>query len=283
MANMRSSMNGDDFFWFVRDGSKPPVRCEYCGRLLYYVYPVIGGRQSAVGFYELCDCEGVKRAKAEEERKYMEELQQRAKLEQIERLFSLSNLGRRFRERTFENFRAELNPEAYRIALDYAQNFELYAQRGQGLIFTGSFGVGKTHLAAAIANYLIVNKSIPVVFGTVSALLGELKKAYESESISADRIEKRLCTVELLIIDDLGKEKPTEWLVEKLYLIINSRYENYKPVVITTNLTLDEIEQRVNIAGSYTGSAIVSRLVEMCKIVPMHGQDFRLNFRKNAC
>lgn len=283
MTNMRNFMNGDNFFRFVRDENKPPVRCEFCERLLYYVYPVVGSRQSSAGFYETCDCEGVKQREVEEERKYIEELQQKAKLARVEKLLSQSNLGRRFMERTFENFRFELNPEAYRVALDYAQNFEVYAKNGQGLIFTGSFGVGKTHLAAAIANYLIVHKSVPVVFGSVSFLLGELKKAYDSESISADRIEKQLCTVDLLIIDDLGKEKPTEWLVEKLYYIINSRYEDYRPVVITTNLTLDEIEQRLNVAGSLAGSAIVSRLVEMCRVVPMHGQDFRLSLRKNVC
>lgn len=283
MTNMHSSMNGDNLFGLVRDENIPPVKCEYCGKLLYYVHPVVAGRQSSIGFYEMCDCEGLKREKAKEEQRYVQELQQKIKLEQVERLFKQSNLGRRFKDRTFENFKPEFNLDAYRIALDYAQNFEEYSQQGLGLIFTGSFGVGKTHLAAAIANYLIVNKSIPVVFGTVSALLGELKKAYDSESVSADRIEKQFCTVDLLIIDDLGKEKPTEWLVEKLYYIINSRYEDYKPLVIRTNLTLDEIEQRLNVAGSLAGSAIVSRLVEMCRIVPMHGQDFRLSLRKNAC
>lgn len=289
MTNMRNSMNEpqqtgeiiNDMFKTIVDETKNK-KCPYCGKELQYRILVVQGRISQFGYLEECNCEGYLQEQKRKEQEELLKMQKEAELKQIERLFIASNLGRRFRDRTFESFEREANPKAYDIALDYAQNFETYKRRGQGLVFIGEFGTGKTHLAAAIANYLIQRK-VPVVFGTLAGLLREVKKTYDEDSIvSTEQIENRLKKVDLLIIDDLGKEKVTDWVLEKFYEIVNFRYENYMPFVITTNLTLKEIKQKFDNQHGYIGGAITSRLIEMCRVVKTEGEDYRKNLRKRG-
>lgn len=261
------------------DTSRKPEPCKYCGKMLNYVYFSVLGKK-VFSHLEKCDCpEAVaeeKRRQEEEERRRREEeqrIQMEIKMAKIESLFEQSKLGKRFRERTFENFRVtNENKKAFDIAWDYAQNFKEYAKQGQGLMFfSETYGTGKTHLAAAIANYLIP-QFIPVIFGNVTSLLGKIRESYDDESqYSEEDVLDTLSNVDLLIIDDLGKERVSAWVEEKLYMIINERYENYKPIVVTTNLTLEQIENRFPDCGG----AIVSRIVEMCRGVKLEGQDFR--------
>lgn len=259
----------------VDDDRYPPEPCPYCGKMLKWkIYELKGFR-----FYshlEECNCPGAEaereRRRQEEERRQREE-EHRRRMERIERLFFQSRLGKRFRERTFDTFEVqEHTKKAYEIALDYAKNFEVYKEKGEGLFITGGYGVGKTHLAASIANYLISNEIATVIFGNVTTLLGRIRHTYsDSSQYEEEQIMKELYDVDLLIIDDLGKEKPTQWVEEKLYMVINQRYENYKPIVVTSNLELEEIEQRLENCGG----AIVSRIIEMCRGIKIVGPDFR--------
>jgi len=259
----------------VEDHRYPPKPCPHCGRMLKYKAYSMFGRLFGTHL-ERCDCPG---AKAEREKLYQEQLKKqqeeelRRKMERIERLFQQSRLGKRFRDRTFEAFEiSDYNRKAFEIALDYAQNFGMYKEKGEGLFITGGYGVGKTHLAAAITNYLIRSKMATVIFGNVTTLLGRLRSAYSDDSeYEETQILKELHDVDLLVIDDLGKEKPTPWVEEKLYNVVNERYENYKPIIVTSNLELEEIEQRLETCGG----AIVSRIIEMCRGVKIVGPDFR--------
>lgn len=171
------------------------------------------------------------------------------------------NLGRRFASRTFSSFKVDGNEAAFYKSMSYVEHFE--ETEGRGLIFIGRAGTGKTHLAAAIINYLIYEKSIPAMFVTAIELFGLLRD-FDNQG---ERL-KRIKTVPLLVIDDLGKEKITDWNREKLFEIINARYEDYLPVIITTNDTTTELERNV-------GEAIYSRLCEMCNLVVMSGRDYR--------
>jgi DNA replication protein DnaC len=285
MTSMQNFMNEDsNFIRTVIDETREPKICPYCGKKLYYVRYVLFGQVREAGHYETCECEGAVKAREEEERRKEEEEKRKREIETIARLFEKSNIGERFKNRTFETFNPDQNLKAYQIALDYAENFEKYAQEGQGIIFMSKqFGVGKTHLAAAIANYLITKKHIPVIFGTLIGLLGEIKKTYDEDSIyTTAQVESKLRDVPLLIIDDLGKEKVSDWVLEKFYSIVNYRYENYKPMIITTNLTLEEIEEKFDNTNGYIGGAIVSRLIEMCRIMKMEGEDYRKIMKKRG-
>lgn len=177
-------------------------------------------------------------------------------------MLSESNLGRRFEDRTFENFDRGQFPTAYEKVKAYAEGFG--SNCGESLLLTGNPGTGKTHLAAAATNYIVKELGMPVRFGSFLELLENLKKGFGS----ADDLGRELVDVPLLVIDDLGKERQSEWSNAVLYRVINGRYENYAPVIITTNEDLQTLRHNV-------GEATFSRIIEMCDGVSMNGEDYR--------
>jgi len=154
------------------------------------------------------------------------------------------------RNMTFDNFdhkRLELpleQRENLRIAFSNAVEF---ARSPEGwLIFQGVNGCGKTHLAAAIANYQLVQGK-PVFFVVVPDLLDHLRSTFSPDSkISYDEFSEKLKETPLLILDDFGEQSATPWAQEKLYQLINYRYNAQLPMVVTTCLSLEEIETRIS-------------------------------------
>ena len=173
----------------------------------------------------------------------------------------------------------------YQSLKEYSEKLANSVER-KGLILVGNNGVGKTHLACSIANELIKN-GIPIIYGTLINLLAELKNTYDVDNnISEMKIIKLYEKVDLLIIDDLGKEKPSEWGLEKLFTIINSRYENNLPVIITTNYDQNSLINRISINGEIeTAKSIISRLYEMCYLVKIEDRYHRIKNKKvsNCC
>ena len=152
------------------------------------------------------------------------------------------------RRMTFDNFdykRLNLSPEqrqnlrqAFQLAREFASNPEGW------LIFQGVNGCGKTHLAASIANYRLIQGK-PVIFVVVPDLLDHLRSTFNPESkISYDEFFERIRTAPLLILDDFEQQSATPWAQEKLYQLINYRYNGVLPTVITTCASLEEIEVR---------------------------------------
>lgn len=167
------------------------------------------------------------------------------------RLFELSRLDR-LKHLTFENFDARGNNKAkfmtpqdinsLQVAKEVAENF---AHKPQGwLLFEGGYGCGKTHLAAAIANAAVVMAK-PTLFITVPDLLDTLRFAYGDPETTFESRFNEVRNADLLILDDFGTQNATGWAQEKLFQIINYRYINKIPTVITTNLMLDEVESRI--------------------------------------
>ncbi len=162
-------------------------------------------------------------------------------------LASLSHLDT-LRDKTFDNFslREELSPpesQGLRQARDKAQAF---AENPRGwLLLIGGLGCGKTHLAAAIANARL-ERDEPVLFIVVPDLLDYLRATFHPGSdVTYDERFEEVRTAPLLILDDLGAESATPWAQEKLYQIINYRYNAALPTVITTNARLEDIEPRI--------------------------------------
>jgi DNA replication protein DnaC len=164
------------------------------------------------------------------------------------RLFSLSHLDD-LKDLTFETFqpcgRKGLG-EQQANSLEWAFNrARQYASSLQGwLMITGGYGCGKTHLAAAIANFA-VGMGVPTLFLTVPDLLDSLRFAYDSEETSFEQRFEEIRNAPLLVLDDFGTQNATAWAQEKLFQIVNYRYINRLPLVVTTNLALDEIEARI--------------------------------------
>ena len=276
--------------WFCSDEQRKwpepppsPVTCPYCGELQYHKgrYMPLLGKIFWAPWPIPCECPNAIKARAQEKnaRILAEKHQEELKIRQnLERLKVNSGMRGRFLERTFDNY---LTPDEYtektkNTAMNYAQNFSTLGDKRNGLFILGDIGVGKTHLAAAIANYLLQNGEA-VICMTMIDLLARIKSTYDRGSISEGEILKIYETVPLLIIDDMGKEPPTDWGVSKIYTILNSRYEGYKPTIVTTNYTDAELERRLTPQNgdSMTARAIVDRLREMCEALIIEGQSWR--------
>lgn len=269
-----------------------PLPCEYCGALRYTKGIVLGNRIMWLpSGPEVCKCEKAQaelraqeQAKQEAEAKRLAAEAAARKNAQIAKIIGASGLGERFRRRTFEAFtQTPENMAAYRMAAGYAAKFaELRENPAEheknGLFFVGTKGTGKTHLAAAIANKLMADGT-PVLFATMINLLGKIKATFDRERTTANEAElmRLYKQVDLLIIDDMGKEPPTNWGLAKMYEIINDRYEDYKPIIVTSNYTADELVKRLTPADgdNTTADATVDRILEMTYTAPLAGESWR--------
>ncbi len=165
-----------------------------------------------------------------------------------ERLFALSHLDE-LKDLTFESFKprgrkglGEMHATSLEMAFNQARH---YAQSLNGwLLLQGGYGCGKTHLAAAVANFA-VGMGVPTLFLTVPDLLDTLRFSYDSEDTTFEQRFEEIRNAKLLVLDDFGTQNATGWAQEKLFQIVNYRYINKLPTVVTTNLALDEIEARI--------------------------------------
>jgi len=168
-----------------------------------------------------------------------------------QRLFELSRLDR-LSHLTFENFEIRGNKNAKFMTPQDAHNLQTtrdiaedFARAPKGwLLLEGGYGCGKTHLAAAIANFA-VSMGRPTLFITVPDLLDSLRFAYNDPETTFEARFEEVRNADLLVLDDFGTQNATGWAQEKLFQIMNYRYINKLPTVITTNLMLDEIESRI--------------------------------------
>lgn len=244
-------------------GISIPDTCPECGEPCKQVLDGIEAPKA-------CKCQ---RKRIEEYEFQLALSKKREQKERIEKIFEFSKIGERFKQRTFETFDANRNTAAYVASLDYAENFAKYKRKGEGLLFIGGVGVGKTHLEAAIANYLIEKQQESVIFGTFVSLLGKIRQSYERNEGRLGAKEGHLldamASCSLLCVDDLGKEKKSQWVAEKMFEIFNARYEDLKPLVITTNFSLSELRE-------YLDEAVFSRILEVCRVVECGGKDYRI-------
>jgi len=166
--------------------------------------------------------------------------QQELSQRRAEKLYEISNLGP-FSDKTFENF----NPAVPGVqgAFYAAQK---YAERPQGwMVIFGNYGAGKTHLAAATANELL-NNHYRVLFAVVPDLLDHLRATFgPSSEVEYDERFEAIRDVQVLVLDDLGTENTTPWAREKLFQIVNHRYNHTLSTVFTSNRKPEDIDPRV--------------------------------------
>ncbi|MDE8715974.1 ATP-binding protein [[Eubacterium] siraeum] len=262
-----------------------PEKCKYCGKTLYYECVVLMG-QAMIWNLEKprCDCEkavafwkgwDAKQEKIKKEKELAEE--QELRKQKIESILGESGIKKRYLSRTIDSFSVTAeNKRSFEVATDYIKNFREYFTQGKGLYLEGPCGTGKTHLAIAIA-LAIINTGVPVICKTSIDILGDIKRCYERNSeVTEEEVLEAYKTVDLLIIDDLGKEQVTEWSVPVLYSILNERYEALLPTIITTNYNTTALAEKLSAKGdTETATAIISRFVESSKRVTMSWADYR--------
>src|SRR6201984_2293993 len=163
-----------------------------------------------------------------------------------------------------------------------------------GLLLIGNIGVGKTHLAVGIIKELILSKAISCLFYDYRELLKQIQNSY-NESVKATELEvlRPVFDAEVLVLDELGAVKPTEWVWDTVSLILNTRYNDNRTTIITTNFPDEPAAAALELSprssafaatrretlGDRIGERMRSRLHEMCRIVKMEGPDFRQKFK----
>ena len=207
------------------------------------------------------------RCRAEKQRRLELQEQQEKELQAIGALKRQSLMDERLRSATFDNFKkTEANAWNLKLCLRFAEHFGEMLEKNQGLLFYGGVGTGKTFAAACIANYLL-DRRVSVIMTSFVKLLDTMKGFREEDEALIHRLNK----AKLLVIDDLGAERSTDTALEKVYNIIDSRYRAKRPVILTTNLSLSEMKETLDIR--YT--RIYDRIFEMCYPMQFEGQSWR--------
>jgi DNA replication protein DnaC len=155
-----------------------------------------------------------------------------------------------------------------RVVRRFVRDLDEHLDGGHGLWFEGDVGTGKTTLAMLVSRAALdAGRSVAIY--SLPRLLAEIRATFEADTEGSyvDFLE-RLAAVDLLHVDDVGAEKTSPWVLEQLYAIVNGRYEDEKSIVITTNLEKEELADQI-------GIRTVSRLKEMCEVLPLFGEDAR--------
>ena len=162
---------------------------------------------------------------------------------------------------------AGCNPQM-KLARQYVEHWAEMQKKNTGILIWGGVGTGKSFFAGCIANALM-EREVPVCMTNFARILNELNNSFSGRNEVVDR----LCRYPLLIIDDFGMERDTDYALEQVYNIIDSRYRSKRPLIITTNLTLDEIRHPQDVAHA----RIYDRVLEMCVPVSCFGTSIRKN------
>lgn len=188
------------------------------------------------------------------------------KKEKTEASLKRCNIAKRFADIAIADID---NPSVKKLAVGYFEEWETRgAKKGEGLYFWGNVGSGKTFCGLAIVNELRRKKYVEMLFFNFAELMYRIRKGYEVDGKFDPNLLEAVKKCEVLMIDDIGLEKATDWITEQLYLVINSRYEAMLPTIVTSNQSPEDL-------GKTHNAQIASRLLEMSKVVKFTGKDRR--------
>lgn len=232
------------------------LRCAKCG----------GKRQTRVEFmgrervvHCICDCQAAEM----ERQKHAAEIAEQQKRIALLRKRGFNNDD--IAQWTFANDNGS-NEKIIKVMQNYVANFAEFKKKGKGLLLYGDVGTGKTFAAACVANALI-DKGVPCYMTNFNRVSNALMSTFDGKQVYLDDLNK----FDLLVLDDLGAERKTEYMQEVVYSVIDARYRAGLPLIVTTNLSLQELKNPQNI----TEARCYDRILERCHPVEVAGRSQR--------
>jgi DNA replication protein DnaC len=194
-------------------------------------------------------------------------------------LLEATRIPRRYAECSLSNYQPSKNNSSQLRAFNFAYRLvREYPAVDQGLLFMGTVGVGKTHLSVAILRGL-TEKGVPCLFCEFGALLKEIQGSYNPLAQTSElKVLAPIFDAEVLVLDELGASKTTDWVRDTMMQVIGTRYNERKLTIFTTNYFDERPSEREETLEDRIGSRLRSRLYEMCRTVVVEGDDFRRTF-----
>lgn len=249
---------------YVRNTPNSEEVCPTCGQRLRREAVICGIKYS---FHVMCKCEQAKRDQEQKEQENQD------KMRRIENLKKLSLLGERYKFVTFENSETGTNPSfdtAFNRCKKYCELYEQTIKNGYGIYLFGDKGVGKTHLTACMANYLM-SKCVPVLFTNLFEISKAVKSTFNRDSSQTEQIlTHKFSNIDVLFFDDLGtevfsKNSSDTWLQGLLFDLINKQYNCKKATIFSSNHSLNSLinergimEKTVDRISEMTSGAVMN-------------------------
>jgi len=217
-------------------------------------------------------------------------------MEREERRLAAAHIPERYRHCSLDNYSTNfhgVNPSLVKAKMTARKFAEAYPvdTKGNGLLFVGPAGLGKTHLAVGVLSRLVQERGVRGLFCDYRELLKSIQNSYNAQVQTTElELLQPVFDAEVLVLDDLGAQKPNEWVSDTVALVLNTRYNDNQTTIITTNwpdlpagsgnLTDAERAAREQTLGDRIGDRMRSRLAEMCVRVVMIGDDFRQTVKR---
>lgn len=254
------SENGD---YIGEDGLIYCGKCHYKKQVRVTLPESIYGPGKTGVFSSMCKCRQAKMQKYKEQQEFEE------RMRQIQRMKDASMMDSVFRDASFDRYKITPdNKEVHDMAVNYTDKFDKMFAENQGILIYGPVGTGKSYTSACIANSLI-ERHIPVIMTSFVKIVQNIQGSGQSEA----EYLQMLNSAKLLILDDLGAERNTDYALERVYNTIDSRSRAQKPMILTTNLELSDM---LNI-GDIRYQRIYDRIFETCYPIRLGGDSFRKN------
>jgi DNA replication protein DnaC len=244
-------------------------------------------------FCPICEDSGLRLIVQPDGERYAQPCECRLQL-QAARLLKRAAIPKRYEHCTLDTFEPGFGQadqslaKAFTTARRFVYEYPVSTE-GRGLLLTGSVGVGKTHLAVGIIQALILEKGVRALFCDYRELLKRIQESYNPLVATTElQILAPVFEAEVLILDELGAQKPTDWVWDTVALVLNTRYNDKRTTLITTNYPNAPAAMarnadkaiREETLGDRIGERMRSRLAEMCVEVEMRGNDLRQSVKK---
>ena len=267
--------------------------CPFCGEKILTALGLFVSEDAndpryaaIIGLKSVCECETAKRT-AEEEKLAQDakerEIQAEKEAKRTKRIFEASGMPAKWKEERSLKYWRQDEPsqrEAYAAAVEFGKAL-MQRQEPESLYIVGDIGTGKTFLSSCLCADLM-RKGKRIMWRNMSEILREIRACFNGKQTNEVETIRGFISPPVLVLDDLGKERPTEWAVEQLFSIINGRYDEGKPLIVTTNYGSEDLVKRLTprpdvngYADDTTARAIVDRLRGVAKCVKLEGKSKR--------